>query len=81
MVWDTLLPIEQYSESSPDNSPWEGLWSCKKSPVFPYKNLASDYQKKKGEIKSTPFGNTLTLKLAEASVKAKIWDKMLSQIF
>jgi hypothetical protein len=69
--WDTLLPIEQYSESSPDNSPWEGLLGSAKSPVFPYKNLASDYQKKKGEIKSTPFGNTLTLKLAEASVEGE----------
>jgi predicted AlkP superfamily pyrophosphatase or phosphodiesterase len=69
--WDTLLPIEQYTESSPDNSPWEGLLGSAKSPVFPYKNLASDYQKKKGEIKSTPFGNTLTLKLAEASVEGE----------
>lgn len=66
--WNTLLPIEQYTESSPDNSPWEGLLGSAKTPTFPYKNLAKDYEKKKGEIRSTPFGNTLTLMMAEAAV-------------
>ena len=66
--WNTLLPIAQYTESSPDNSAWEGLLGSAKTPTFPYLNLASDFDKKKGEIKYTPFGNTLTLKLAEASV-------------
>ncbi len=42
-----------------------------KTPTFPYKNLAADYQKKKGVIRTTPFGNTLTLKLAEAAVQGE----------
>jgi predicted AlkP superfamily pyrophosphatase or phosphodiesterase len=66
--WNTLLPINEYTESSPDNSPWEGLLGSAKTPTFPYNNLAQDYQKKKGEIRYTPFGNTLTLQLAQASV-------------
>ncbi len=69
--WNTLLPIAQYTESSPDNSPWEGLLGSAKTPTFPYKNLAADYQKKKGVIRTTPFGNTLTLKLAEAAVQGE----------
>ncbi len=69
--WNTLLPIAQYTESSPDNSPWEGLLGSTKTPTFPYKNLAADYQKKKGIIRTTPFGNTLTLKLAEAAVQGE----------
>lgn len=69
--WNTLLPIEQYTESSPDNSPWEGLLGSAKTPTFPYQNLAADFQKKKGEIRATPFGSTLTLKLAEASVEGE----------
>ncbi|MCD0457012.1 alkaline phosphatase family protein [Chryseobacterium sp. LC2016-27] len=69
--WNTLLPIDQYTESSPDNSPWEGLLGSSKTPVFPYSNLAEDYKTKKDNIRYTPFGNTLTLKLAEASVEGE----------
>jgi len=69
--WNTLLPINQYTESSPDNSAWEGLLGSAKTPTFPYSNLAADYQTKKDNIRSTPFGNTLTLKLAEASVEGE----------
>ena len=69
--WNTLLPINQYTESAPDNSPWEGLLGSSKTPVFPYSNLAEDYKIKKDNIRYTPFGNTLTLKLAEASVEGE----------
>lgn len=69
--WNTLLPIDQYTESSPDNSSWEGLLGSAKTPTFPYSNLAADYQVKKDNIRYTPFGNTLTLKLAEAAVEGE----------
>ncbi|MFY1047357.1 alkaline phosphatase PafA [Chryseobacterium sp. GP-SGM7] len=69
--WNTLLPISQYTESSPDNSPWEGLLGSSKTPTFPYSNLAEDYKTKKDNIRYTPFGNTLTLKLAEASIEGE----------
>lgn len=66
--WNTLLPINQYTESSPDNSPWEGLLGSAKTPTFPYSNLAQDYQAKKDNIRYTPFGSTLTFKVAEAAL-------------
>ncbi len=69
--WNTLLPINQYTESSPDNSAWEGLLGSAKTPTFPYSNLPADYQSRKDNIRYTPFGNTLTLKLAEASVEGE----------
>jgi len=69
--WNTLLPIEQYTESTPDNSPWEGLLGSAKTPTFPYTNLAQDYKNKRDNIRYTPFGNTLTLKLAEASIEGE----------
>ncbi|WP_288459248.1 alkaline phosphatase PafA [uncultured Chryseobacterium sp.] len=69
--WNTLLPIDQYTESSPDNSSWEGLLGSAKTPTFPYSNLAADYQSKKDNIRYTPFGNTLTLKLAEAAIEGE----------
>ncbi len=69
--WNTLLPIAEYTESSPDNSAWEGLLGSAKTPTFPYKNLAADYKNKKGDIRSTPFGNTLTLGIAKAAIKGE----------
>lgn len=68
--WNTLLPIEQYTESTGDNMPWEGLLGSAKTPTFPYDKLAADYATKKDNIRSTPFGNTLTLKFAEAALEA-----------
>lgn len=69
--WNTLLPIAEYTESSPDNSPWEGLLGSAKTPTFPYSNLAADYLAKKDNIRYTPFGNTLTLKVAQAAIKGE----------
>lgn len=69
--WNTLLPIDQYTESAPDNSSWEGLLGSARTPTFPYGNLAADYQAKKDNIRYTPFGNTLTLKLAEAAIEGE----------
>lgn len=69
--WNTLLPISKYTESAPDNSSWEGLLGSAKTPTFPYSNLAADYQARKDNIRYTPFGNTLTLKLAEAAIEGE----------
>ena len=66
--WKTLLPISEYFESTEDNVAWENLLGSAKTPTFPYENLAKDYDAKKGVIRTTPFGNSLTLKMAEASI-------------
>ncbi|MBC6610252.1 alkaline phosphatase family protein [Hymenobacter sp. BT507] len=34
--WQTLLPIEQYTESTPDDVPWEGAFRGEAKPVFPH---------------------------------------------
>ena len=65
--WNTLYPVQTYTQSTEDNMPWEGSLGGKPKPVFPY-DIASRYQKKPGIIRQTPFGNTLTLNFAEAAV-------------
>jgi predicted AlkP superfamily pyrophosphatase or phosphodiesterase len=61
-TWNTLLPIDQYKESLPDNNKYEtGL---KGQVTFPY-NLEeiSEIKKKKMDfslLNKTPFGNTYT---------------------
>lgn len=68
--WNTLLPIDQYTESTKDNAPWEGVLSGATTPTFPY-DLKKAYAEDKSSLRSTPFGNTLTLTFAEAAVQGE----------
>ncbi|WP_207424546.1 alkaline phosphatase PafA [Desertivirga brevis] len=67
--WNTLYPVESYTQSSPDNSPaYEGKYKKEQAPVFPHDiaaNKTADYS----AIRSTPFANTLTLDFAKAIVQ------------
>lgn len=65
--WNTLYPINTYLQSTADNVPWEGAYKGEEKPVFPHK-IQDIYQKNHGVIRSTPFGNTLTLEFAESAV-------------
>jgi predicted AlkP superfamily pyrophosphatase or phosphodiesterase len=71
--WNTLLPIKQYTNSRPDDSPrYEGLFKGETQPVFPHK-LAELKDKNGGLnlLRATPFGSTITRELAEAAIKAE----------
>ena len=72
--WNTLYPINTYTQSTEDDVPWEGKYSGEKSPTFPH-DLKAVYEKSKGVIRSSPFGNTLTLALATEAVKANAMGK------
>lgn len=69
-TWETLLPIEQYTESSADNRPYEGTFDNEKAPVFPH-NLKSNRGDEYSIISSTPFGNTLIAELAKSAVEGE----------
>jgi len=62
--WTTLLPLEKYTESSPDNTPYEGLFDGEKSPIFPH-NLPMLKDSNPELIRSVPMGNTLTTMFAK----------------
>jgi predicted AlkP superfamily pyrophosphatase or phosphodiesterase len=69
--WNTLLPIEQYTESASDDNPYEGLYKGETKPVFPH-NLPSMFTKTDYEVlRSTPFGNTITKDMALAALKGE----------
>ncbi|MDE1190541.1 MAG: alkaline phosphatase family protein [Arachidicoccus sp.] len=68
--WNTLLPIDQYTESTVDDAAWEGKYKNVSAPVFPY-DLKKIYAGNKGSLRATPFGNTLTLQFAEAAVEGE----------
>lgn len=65
--WNTLYPVNTYTQSTTDKVSWEGAYNGETSPVFPHA-VNQFYQKNHGVIRSTPFGNTLTLKFAEAAI-------------
>ncbi len=65
--WNTLLPIEQYTESTADNVEWEGTLKGATQPVFPY-DVQKAYATNHGSLRQMPFGNSLTLQFAQATV-------------
>jgi len=65
--WNTLYPANSYKQSSADNVFWEGKFKGENDPVFPH-DMKSIYKDEPGSIRSTPFGNTLTLDFAKAAV-------------
>ena len=64
--WTTLLPIDQYTESTSDDNSYEGLFEGETKPVFPH-DLPALKAKEYELIRTTPFGNTFTKEFAVAA--------------
>lgn len=73
--WRTLLPMDQYTESGPDDSPYETKQRGKDNVVFPY-NLP-EMRKLSGfdAIFGTPFGDDLLTDLAKAVIDGEALGK------
>ena len=67
--WKTLLPIEQYTESTADNVPFESKLSGEKTPTFPHELAAQAGINLLEVIRTTPFGNSITKDLALAAIQ------------
>ena len=65
--WNTLLPIDQYTESTADDVAWEGTLKGSTQPVFPY-DTQKAYSIDHGTFRQMPFGNTLTLQFAKTAI-------------
>lgn len=66
--WNTLFPIEQYTESTSDDQAYEGRLPGEAKPVFPHVLVGTS-----GDVfsvlASTPYGNTLTKDFALAALQ------------
>lgn len=62
-VWKPLLDIGAYTQSSRDNSSYEGTYPGSENPTFPHAMDSS-----LSRIKTSPFGNTLVSEIAKAAV-------------
>lgn len=69
--WNPLYPIDTYTASTADNTPFEKTLIAGEAPVFPYKTSEVFRKKGYGIIRTTPYGNTLTLAMAEAALKGE----------
>ncbi|WP_114782022.1 alkaline phosphatase PafA [Botryobacter ruber] len=67
-VWNTLLPLDQYTESSADNVPWENTLPGEKQPVFPH-DIPAIRKKDYELLRLLPGGNTLTADFAIAALQ------------
>jgi len=67
--WNTLYPIQTYTESDADNKIYEGRIPGESASVFPH-TLKSDYEKDRSTFRISPFGNTLTLDFAKTIIDA-----------
>ncbi len=68
--WNTLLPIDQYTQSTPDDVAWEGKLSGQPKPVFPHELIGSSGDAF-GVITTSPWGNTMTKEMAIAAIKGE----------
>jgi hypothetical protein len=64
--WNTLLPIEQYTESGPDESPYEGGLGSQAKPTFPYKVPQLSAKNNYEMLTSTPFANDFVTEMTKA---------------
>ena len=66
--WNTLYPINTYSQSTADETPYEGKLRGEDKPIFPHltsKMLNGNFN----ALRLSPYGNTLTLDFAKAAIK------------
>ena len=70
--WKPLNNIETYTQSGPDDRPFERGFKGKEAPTFPY-NLTTLSEANGGFdiLKSTPFGNSYTLDFAAAALRGE----------
>ncbi len=69
-AWNTLLPIESYTESNKDDNVYEATYKGEAKPVFPH-----DFPKLKDNtfelVRRSPLGNTLTKEVAIAAIEGE----------
>ncbi len=68
--WNTLLPISAYTESAPDDEPYERRFGGEDKAVFPHLTAAG-IAHDPGLILSTPWVNTMTLDFARAVIEGE----------
>ncbi|QQS27910.1 MAG: alkaline phosphatase family protein [Sphingobacteriales bacterium] len=77
--WETLFPIHTYTQSRPDNQPYEETLWGETAPVFPHKTPDIVNARRGGfeVVKCTPYGNTLLKDFAIAAIEKEQLGKTI----
>ncbi|WP_421826148.1 alkaline phosphatase PafA [Larkinella sp.] len=73
-TWETTLPIDQYTESTADDTPFENPLAGEPKAVFPHQAIASLGSKYEA-LRTSPFGDVLTKEMAIAALKGENMGK------
>jgi predicted AlkP superfamily pyrophosphatase or phosphodiesterase len=68
--WNTLYPVSSYTQSAPDEEPYEYRPFGANAKGFPY-NLSQFVGKNYEILPVTPYGNTLTFEMAKAAINGE----------
>jgi len=68
-TWETLLPIDSYTESNPDDNHYEQSIHKGHRPTFPYNLKEIKQEEGYSLIKSTPFGNNILVDFAKEAIE------------
>lgn len=63
--WNLANPLSSYTQSTADDTPYEGVFKWAEKSTFPYQTSEAVKLKDKGAILTTPYGNTLITLLAQ----------------
>ncbi|GAB3934905.1 alkaline phosphatase PafA [Larkinella terrae] len=69
-AWETTLPINQYVESTVDDTPFENPLAGEPKAVFPHQAIASLGSKYEA-LRTSPFGDVLTKEMAVAALRGE----------
>lgn len=67
--WETLYPMNTYMNHVGDSNQYEGVFKNQKNVNFPIDLKSATKEEGRDLIKSTPFGNSLTLQLAKEIIE------------
>lgn len=67
--WNTLYPIKSYVNSEVDENVYEGLFKGEEKSIFPRNLKTLQKENGYGLIRSTPYGNSITVDLAKEIIE------------
>jgi len=69
--WNPLYPIDTYSQSTADNTKYEGKFKGTDAPTLPVKTSAIYKSTGLGLIRTVPYGNTISFDFAVAAINGE----------
>ncbi|QMW00238.1 alkaline phosphatase PafA [Spirosoma foliorum] len=69
--WETTLPMNQYTESSADDKPYEATMPGEAKAVFPHEFVVQTGSSKYEVLRTSPYGDQITKEFALAAIKGE----------